>query len=290
MQIREISTEELDYAATLCVDPGIPRKWREEMKSTMDAKREWFRTMTHKGLQISVALEKSEEVLRSFGAKNAKMKELVVGDNIPKGLIEYLPIEFAPEPVIGEKSLFLDCVWVLPPFWHKEIAKRLLEVSIENARSYGGASVLAYEGDKWFGFFPYMPASFFKQFGFKEVCREGTRVLLHLNLGADELPSLIHPKTGVVGTDERVVVDVLFNSQCPWSGWMANTVKRNMRKYDAVVNPINTDDRKIIEEYGLSRGVRINGVPVIKRMAPWKEIEAVVKQALKRQKPFYDNA
>jgi GNAT superfamily N-acetyltransferase len=282
MQIREISVEELDYAATLCVDPGIPRKWREEMKPTMEAKKEWFKTMSHKGLQISVVLEKSDEVLRSFGAKNKQIRELIVQGNIPKGLIEYLPIEFAPEPVIGEKSLFLDCVWVLPPFWHKEVARCLLEKFIENAKPYGGASVLAYEGDKWFGFFPYMPVSFFKQFGFREVCRDGSRVLLHLDLGANEPPSLIYPKRRVIERGDEVVVDVLFNSQCPWSGWMANTVKGNMKKYDAVVNMINTDDRKVIEEYGLSRGIYINGVPVIKRMAPWKEIQSVVKQTLKR--------
>ena len=65
----------------------------------------------------------------------------------------------------------------------------------EKARQYGGASVLAYEGDKWFGFFPYMPVSFFKRFGFRAVDRDGTRVLLHLNLDADEKPTLVESKT-----------------------------------------------------------------------------------------------
>jgi len=76
-----------------------------------------------------------------------------------------------------------------------------------------------------------------------------------------------------------MVVDVLFNSQCPWSGW-ADKIKRNMKKYNAIVKAINTDDRKVIEEYGLSRGVYINGSPAIKRMASWKEIEPVVKQTM----------
>lgn len=80
--------------------------------------------------------------------------------------------------------------------------------------------MLAYEGDKWFGFFGYMPVSFFKQFGLKEVCRDGSRVLLHLNLGANELPSLIYQKTRAVEKGDKVMVDVLFNSQCPWSGWL----------------------------------------------------------------------
>jgi hypothetical protein len=53
-----------------------------------------------------------------------------------------------------------------------------------------------------------------------------------------------------------------------------------MKRYGAVVNAINTDDRTIIEEYGLSRGVCINGKPMLKRMASWKETDSVVKQAI----------
>jgi len=59
---------------------------------------------------------------------------------------------------------------------------------------------------------------------------------------------------------------------------MIDKIKRGMRKHDAVVNVIDTDDREVIEEYDMSRGVCINGVPVIKRMASWKEIESFVKQ------------
>jgi len=81
-----------------------------------------------------------------------------------------------------------------------------------------------------------------------------------------------------------MVMDVFFNSQCPWSGWIVDKIKRNIKKYDAVVNAINTDDRKVIEEYGMSRGVCINGVPIVKRMASWKEIESIVKQTISERK------
>jgi len=262
MEIRDVPPEELDYVAATCLDPSVPPKWREAMKSAMDARKQWLKAMMLKGLQMSIALRETER------------------GNFPKGLIEYMPIEFAPEPVKGEKSLFIDCVWVVPPYWHKGIGKAFLERFIEKARRYGGASVLAYEGDKWFGFFPYMPVSFFKRFGFREVDRDGSRVLLHLNLGADEQPTLICPKAKTIEKGDKMVVDVLFNSQCPWSGWMVDKIKRNMKKYNAVVNAINTNDRKIIEEYGLSRGVYINGSPTIKRMASWKEIESFIKQAV----------
>jgi len=280
MQILEVSLEELDYVARLCLDPFMPPKWQEAMQPAMDVRKEWLKAMMHNGLQVLVALEKSDNFLRSFGARNKKIRELIVGGKVPKGLIEYVPIEFAPEPVKGVKSLFIDCIWVLPKFWHAGVARRLMEKFIENARVYGGASVLAYEGDKWFGFFPYMPVGFFEKFGFREVCRDGSRVLLHLDLGGGELPTLIHPKTRKINKSDRLMLDVFFSSQCPWSRWMVDKIKRNMRRYDAVIREINTDDRRVIEEYGMSRGVCINGVPVIKRMASWKEVESIVKQTI----------
>jgi len=280
MQIHEISTEELDYVTAICLDPSVPSKWREAMKTAMDYRIQWLKTMMHKGLQISVALDAPEVVVNSLGPKNAKFKANVVHGSFPKGSIEYLPIEFAPEPVKGEKSLFIDCIWILPPFWHTGIARSLMERVIEKARRYGGASVLAYEGDKWFGFFDYMPASFFKKFGFKEVDLDGSRVLLHLNLGADKRPALRRPKCKEIESSGKMVVDVFFNSQCPWSGWMVDKVKRNIKKYDVVINAINTDDRKVIEEYGMSKGICINGMPLITRMASWKEIESIIKQTI----------
>jgi len=279
MQVREISTKELDFVAAVCLDPSIPPKWREAMQPCMETRKNWLKTMMDKGLRVLVALEKPEIAIASLGERNTKFKSMIVRGEFPKGLLEYVPIEFSPEPVKGEKSLFINCLWIVPPFWHSHVARALMESLMEKARVCGGASVLAYESDKWFGFFPYMPASFFRKFGFKEVDRDGSRVLLHLNLGTDEKPSLILPKKRIAKKSDRMVVDVFFNSQCPWSGWMVDKLKRNIKKYDAVVNAINTDERKVIEEYGLSRGVCMNGTPIVKRMASWKEIEETVKQA-----------
>jgi GNAT superfamily N-acetyltransferase len=258
----------------------MPPTWREAMQPAMDAREEWLKAMMRDGLRVLVALEKSDDVLRSFGVRSRKIRELVIRGRIPKGLIEYAPIEFAPEPVRGGKSLFVNCIWVLSKFWSGGVAKDLMEKFIKDAKVHGGASVLAYEGDKWFGFFPYMPASFFEKFGFREVDRDGSRVLLHLNLGSDEQPRLIEAKTRKVGESDKLVVDVLYSSQCPWSGWMVDKVKRGMKKYGAVINAINTDERAVIEEYGLSRGVCINGKPVLKRMASWKEIDSAVKEVV----------
>lgn len=189
-------------------------------------------------------------------------------------MIEYLPIEIAPEPVKGENSLFIDCVWVLPRFSKAGIGKGLMQHFLEEARKVGGATVLAYEGDKWFDYFDYMPFSFFEKFGFREVSRDGSRVLLHLDLGARSFPTLILPKRQVLGEKDMVVLDVFCNSQCPWCGWMADNIMRNVRHSDFTVNVVNTNNRDAIEKFGLSRGASIDGQPIIKRMASWKEINS----------------
>jgi GNAT superfamily N-acetyltransferase len=279
MQIRELSASELDYVARLCVDPWMPPTWRKAMMPAMAARKEWLKSMMRRGLKVVAAIEKPE-ALHPRSMRSTKIQQLIVNGNVPQGLIEYAPIGYAPEPVRGKDSLFINCVWVLPRFWNKGIAQSLVERFIEDAKAYGGASVLAYEGDKWFGFFPYMPVSFFKKFGFKEVDRDQTRVLLHLDLGSGESPTLIRPKTRAIAKGCRLVLDAFYNSQCPWSRWMVDKITLHTKKYDATVNEIDTDDRAVIEEYGISRGVCINGKPAIKRMSSWKEVEAIVKKAL----------
>ena len=74
MQILNISPKELDYVAILCVDPSLPPKWRKEMEKPMEARKEWLKSMMKKGLQVLVALEKSENVLGSLNTKNQKLK------------------------------------------------------------------------------------------------------------------------------------------------------------------------------------------------------------------------
>jgi hypothetical protein len=124
-----------------------------------------------------------------------------------------------------------------------------------------------------------MPAGFFRKFGFKEVSRDGTRVLLHLDLGAHESPLLVAPQKRIINEKSEITVDVFYNGQCPWSGWMVDQARRNLQSYAGVkLNLINTDDKSVIERYGLSRGVSINGVPVIKRMASWKEIKSALNK------------
>ena len=276
MQVHDILPDELDYVSAVCLDPSIPAKWREAMAPCMNCRKEWLREMMKRGLRISVALAKPETAIKSLTSKNVKFKSMTVRGNFPQGLVEYVPIEHTVEPVKGEDSLFINCMWVVPPFWNKGVATALVQTVIEKAKAYGSASVLAYEGDKWFGYFPYMPADFFRKFGFKEVDRDGTRVLL--KLGKGKSPRIVRLKTKPTREVEQTAVTIFYNSQCPWSGWMMNRAKQKLATYDVQLNIINTDDRKTTEKYGMSRGIMVNGIPKIKRMVSWKEVESLLVQ------------
>ncbi|NHI84184.1 MAG: GNAT family N-acetyltransferase [Candidatus Thorarchaeota archaeon] len=262
MSVRDLDAEELDLVEGICLGPGVPPKWKEVMAPCMTIRKEWIKAMMKRGLGVTIALDTRGE---------------------KKGLIEYCPVEFASEPITGGTSLFINCMWVMSPSWGKGTGKALLSHVIEKARSYGGLTVLGYESDKWFGFMDYMPSRFFKRFDFQEVDRDGSRVLLYLDLGGKENPLLLPSKKRTVPESDKTLVEILFNSQCPWSGWMVDKVARNLERYDVVVKPINTDDRSVREVYGLSRGVCINGVPALKRMGTVKEVEALVQEVASRK-------
>ena len=160
MQIHDVQPDELDYVAAICLDPSIPAKWREAMAPCMHCRKEWLREMMKKSLRISIALSEPEAAFKSLTPKNVKFESMIVRGSFPEGLIEYVPVEYAVEPVKGHDSLFINCLWVVPPFWNKGVATALVRSVIEKAEACGSTSVLAYEGDKWFGYFPYMPADF----------------------------------------------------------------------------------------------------------------------------------
>ena len=63
--------------------------------------------------------------------------------------------------------------------------------------------------------------------------------------------------------------------------------KRAVAKLNLEIREVETGDRAVAAEYGLTRGVLVNGRPVLKRMGPWREIEAALETeaALKKKPP-----
>lgn len=320
VRIVEFSGDSPELVEGLCLHPDDPPRMLRVMTPYMEQRKAWLQRMVDRGLRVAIALGEEGE---------------------KQGLMEYVPIEWAAEPVNGEGCLFINCLWVLPRYWKTGVARALMEHVIARARDtldpppsppssslplpssspssspqsspspsapssphpYGGITLLGYERDKWFGYFPYMPARFFKRWGFSEVDRDGSRVLLHLDLGGTgrpsvrpdpgiggpsvrpdpggaRRPSLIRPRTRRVVPATRHVVEVLHSSQCPWSGWMIDGAVRALGQFDVEVRLVNTDERAVVQEYGLTRGVCVDGQPLIKRLASGREVARAVERYL----------
>ena len=266
MIIRPINLDEVDYAIVPCVGPEDFQTNRE----AVEARRRWLIQAMAKGTQVLVALKRG-----NFTEGRTAV-----------GLVEVSPIEVAPHPVQGEGVGFIDCIWVIPPFWRRGIGRRLMEEALKRG-DYPGLAVIAYEGDQWWGFFDYMPAWFFRKFGFKEVDREGSRVLLYRGSGEVSLPRLIRARYRFSPIKGKIVIDVFWSGQCP-AGlmWLLKEVRDGITAYpNVVLRVFETTDRKAVERHGLSYGAYVNGRLIRNGMVSWKEIEFLLKEAMRRSKP-----
>jgi GNAT superfamily N-acetyltransferase len=281
MKIEEITKNTLDLVCAVCLDPSVDQETRDLMENGMDERIQWIKEMIPKGLRILIASEKPrKERIHYKWVGKMLHSDLAIHGRVPIGLLEYVPIEYALEPINGENSLFINCMWILPPFWLKGVGKALIDSFIERAKQYGGASVIAYDEDRWFGTsIKYMPSSFFKRFGFQEVDKDGSRILLFLDLGSSDTPQFILPSAEALPNYKKLNLDIFYNRQCPWSNFMINTIKLEVEAHPNIqINLINTDDPKLIKKMGVSRGVFLNGKPIVKRMASWDEIRSEIEQ------------
>lgn len=284
MKIQTITEDKLKLICAICLDPSVDKEARALMENGMDNRICWIKKMMPKGLEILVALdEPRQERIHYKWVGKMLHSDLAVQGQVPMGLLEYIPIEYALEPIAGKNTLFINCMWILPPFWHSGVGTILVESFIERAKQYGGAGVIAYDGDNWFGTsIKYMPFSFFKIFGFKEIDRDGCRILFYLDFGSSNPPKFILPKLKDIHKTKKLNLDIFFNSQCPWSAYMINTVKNNLEKHPNIsINFVNTDDKELIKRLGISRGISLDGKPIIKRMASFEEINLELENYMK---------
>jgi len=284
MKVKKISETEIDFIPAICLDPSVGKQSIAAMQEGMSDRLIWIKKMMEIGLEIFLALEKpkNEEIHYKWVGKILH-SDLAIRGQVPMGLLECVPIEHALEPIKGEKSLFINCLWILPPFWGKGVGRALIEFLINRAKEIGGVSTIAYDGDKWCGTsINYMPISFFKKFGINEIERDESRVLLHLDLGADKPPKFVYPQYETLESEKDTPLIAFYNSQCPWSKLMINELNKNTEKKPKIKPKIiSTNNRELIEKYGISRGLLIEGKPILKRIALWTEMQKEIKNLLK---------
>jgi GNAT superfamily N-acetyltransferase len=276
MEIRELKADELDYAVLPCVDPNF----RGTLKRGMNLRKEFLKRMNKEGLSVIVALEEmgEQDCIEYPGVGRVKTKDLSIRGKMPVGLIEFAPIEKTIFPVKGENLAFIHCVWVITPFWRKGVGKALVESFMEKTSHLSGAAVIAYQGESWWGFFDYMPKWFFDKFGFKEVDRNGTSVLMFKNYQKAKPPEFILSQPDLTSDQKIKEVEFFWSTQCPYSWWVMKLLEKKLKKnpeYQFML--VNTDNRENAQRFGQTFGLRINGKTVFNRIPSWDEIKNALR-------------
>ena len=241
MEVFEL--QDTEEQILLCLNFDFSKDWETDRKEAFkplgrakDVKRFWNYNTLFKGVRVLVAYE---------GAS-------------PVGQLEYIPIEHAPRPVKGENLLFIDCLFVEPrKRWHG-VGAKLLEACEAKAHEQhlAGLAVIAYPDSL------FMPAGFFIEHGFCVIAESECAWLLMKNWDKVPppkfLPRRLQPQLAAAG---QTTVDLFWCGQCPfWVHARDELLKIAHELGDqVVVREINTDDRQVLEQWGIANGVFING-------------------------------
>jgi len=229
----------------------------KQLGRAKDVKRFWNYNTLYTGLRILVAYE----------------------GTVPVGQIEYLPIEHAPRPVKGEHLTFIDCMFVEPKQrWH-HVGSELLKACEEKAHEHArGLAVIAYPDSL------FMPASFFIEHGFVSVADNECGAWLMMKAWDEVKPPEFMPRnySPALPQSGKTMVDVFWGGQCPFWVHARDCLLHVAKEIGdrVVVREINTDDRSVMEQYGIANAVFINGQCAFLYPPSETEIRQALRHAL----------
>lgn len=239
-------------------------EWSEDMKDAGDGKQKWYEYMKDKGLKVKYALDDK---------------------NVIGGMIHYVPVEYSM--VKGENLYVVMCIWV---HGHKQgrgdyrkrgMGKALLKAAEEDSRQLGANGLVT-----WGLIIPvFMKASWFKRQGYKVVDKSGIMRLMWKPFNEDAIPpKFIKPKKLPEKGKEKVNVTIFRNGWCPNFNIAYERAIRASGEFQGKINleEYNTTDKAILEEWGISDGLFIDGREV--RTGPAPSYEKLMKKISKKVK------
>ncbi|HDS09567.1 MAG TPA: GNAT family N-acetyltransferase [Firmicutes bacterium] len=234
--------------------------WNNTLQGAGLLKREWMERMNGTGLRSKLALN----------------KEGVVG-----GMIEYMPVEYSF--VEGSNLYFINCIWVhgyeegRGDFQGEGLGTELLKAAEEDVKTIGSAGILAWGISAPF----WMSAIWFEKHGYKEIDREGTRVLLIKKFSEITFqPRWIRNQYKQDLIPGKVRITSFINGQCMSENKVHLTAKAIADEFgeDVVFEEIKTFDKSTMRYYGRKSGLFVNGRDVL-RGAPlsYEELKEIIE-------------
>lgn len=158
--------------------------------------------------------------------------------------IEYAPLEKAWVPIIGERYVYIYCLWVTGAFKGKGYGKALLEYCIAEAKKQGKAGICMLGSKKqkhWLS-----DQTFAKKYGFEIVDTTAAGYEL-LALSFDgSVPSFSQAvKQGSIESKE---LTIYYDLQCPYSYQNINAVKRYCEEQHVPITLIQVDSLQKAKE------------------------------------------
>ena len=236
--------------------------WSDEMKEAGDHKQRWYEQMKDKGVRVKLAKDENDVVT---------------------GMIQYLPIEYSMFE--GENLHVVLCIWVhghkqgIGDQRNKGMGKSLLKAAEKDCREMGSGGLVTWG----LGIPAFMRASWFKKHGYKVVDKSGIMRLLWKPFNDEVSPPKFMKKKKKPGKGMNKVDITVFKTG--WCPAMNITYERTLRASGKFGDRIDlkeydTLDRRIVEEWGISDGIFIDGKEL--RTGPPPKYEKVHRKIEKR--------
>lgn len=183
-------------------------------------------------------------------------------DAVRVGFAYGVPIDVASWGPLGEDLMVIPCLYVTKGGTKAGIGRRLIEAIEEDARRSGrkGVTTIGFRdlpGAEWF-----LPAAFYEHLGYEAVAERDRAILLWRPFVADAVrPRFLEPKYTFRPVPKKLVVDLFWNDFCPTSGIEAQRVRDVCAEFGdrVVLNEFCADDRGVLLECGIERGIYVNG-------------------------------
>ena len=197
----------------------------------------WLRNMEKHGLKVKVALL----------------------DDVHAGFLYLMPIEINPWSIQGKNLMVFPCLVSHSKFSQSGVGKKLIQAAEEETlhQERKGIVTIGYFWDFWF-----MPAKYFLKLGFKVATKKGEEAILWKKFSETAKTPRFraesykhHPVKG------KVVIDLFWNTFCQTSDVEAQRVREVVREFgdDIILNEYSADNIKVLQKYGISRRIYVNG-------------------------------